>query len=71
MAIRRAARAVTVVAVGVLRQGGDHQVLAPDHLAARRRLGALQEAQERRLAGAVRTDDADPGPVGHLEIGSP
>ena len=59
-----------VVAVGVLLEVGDHEILAAHDLAGRRRLAARQDAQQRRLARAVRAHDADARPVGHLEVGS-
>ncbi len=49
-----------VVAVGMLLEVGDGEILAPDHLAAGRRFATFQDAEECRFARAVRPDDADP-----------
>ena len=60
-----------IVTVGVLLEVGDHEILAAHDLAGRRQLVPLQQPQQRGLAGAVGSDDADARTLGHLEVDPP
>jgi hypothetical protein len=56
------------VAQRVLRQEGDRDAAAARDRARVRLLDPGEQAQQRRLAGAVRTDDPDPRPLRHGEV---
>ena len=57
-----------VVALDDLRQRGEHEPAAARDRARVGVLDAGEDAQQRRLAAAVRAQDADPRPVGELEV---
>ena len=57
-----------VVALGVLLEVAHGDSAPPDDLALVHVLGATDDPEHRRLAGTVRSDDPDPGAVGHHEV---
>src|SRR5437667_327875 len=52
----------------LLGEVADGQVLAPEHGACVRLLASDQDLEEGRLAGAVRTDEAELVPLSELEV---